>query len=484
MRSGYAVALGIALLVLAAGLGWLVTTRQAVSDRGPWGQQQAEPAAQGPKTSRLNPHGFPPAAACAAISIEDPVAEAKTNIAKGDRRPFTVHGFTPGDVPGVYCPSGDYRLEGRGGTFVSDMPDACGRHIFSHAPAETMAAYNRALASDPQFQAITGCRAATYCEERYRKGRTDRRQRDPRCPGEPEVLMHVAANGTAAALADVLADFGDGAPTSRDALTVAFIAAMGHAQWPNAEMLLRAGADVNGRAHDRYPDQRRWLGSPLEALFDQNDDRAGKIGRARWLFAHGANFDNPDAHRALVWAASANDVEAVQYLLATGASPNGPQSSEELDRLAGGDIRSAGGGPGYGMTPFYQALAMATQKWSRDTPAEIAHADAERRKGRINAIILYRAGGRFFVGMLYDDLRREPDIKTASILLAAAQREGRLRALIERILYPNGRERPLDPGKTAGERALVAYLRKVEGCGDIRPVPQGDHIKLCRGGDV
>ncbi len=85
---------------------------------------------------------------------------------------------------------------------------------------------------------------------------------------------------------------------------------------------------------------------------------------------------------------------------------------------------------------------------------------------------------------IYGDLRREPDIKVASILLATAHREGRLRELIERILYPSGGHDPMDPGRTAEERALVAYLRKVDRCADIRPVPRGDYIQLCRSGDV
>lgn len=483
MRSGFAVMLGAALLVLAVGLGWFAYAKHEVPGGAQGDRRQTEPGLRESKTSGLNPHGFAGAAACEAISIDDPVAEATANIAKGDRRPFTVHGFTPGDVPGVYCASGNYRLEGRGGTFVSDMPDACGSPIFSHVPAETMAAYNRVLASDPQFQKITGCRASTYCEERYRKGRTDVMQRDPRCPGEPAVLARVAANGTAAALADVLADFGDHSPKSRDALTTAFIAALGRANWSNADLLLRAGADVNGRAVASDQGKRQWLGSPLEAIFNQNDDRQAKIDRARWLFARGANFANPGAHQALVWAASGNDVDAVKFLLAKGASPNGPLPEEEQDRLAHGNIQSAGGGAGYGMTPFYQALRQATQRWVRRTPNEVAHADAEQRKGRTSATILYAAGARFVVGLMYDDLRQAPDIKVASILLAAAHREGRLSELIERILYPNGRGHPLDPGKTAGERALVAYLGKVAGCADIRPAPQGDYIKLCRSGD-
>ena len=474
----------LAALALVGCFAWLAYAMPESAGGGSSDRPLPAPQPRDVQTSALNPHGFARAAACEAIVMEDPGAEAKANIAKGDRRPFTVHGFTPGDVPGVYCASGNYRLESRGGTFVSDMPDACGSHAFSQAPAETMKAYNRVLASDAQFQKITGCRPSTYCEERYRKGPTDVQQRDPRCPAEPEVLARVAASGTAAALADVLKDFGDRSPEARDALTMAFIGALVRANWTNAEMLLSAGADVNGRAFDAYPDKREWLGSPLEALFNQNVDRQVQIDRARWLLTRGANFANPRAHQALTWAASGNDMVAVKFLLAQGASPNGPMPKVEQDRLAHGDIQSAGGGPGYGMTPFYAALGEATQRWVRRTRDEVAHADAEQAKGRRNAIILYRAGGRFFVGMIYDRLRQEPDIKVVSILLAAAHREGRSHELIGRILYPNGRNRALDPGKTEGERALIVYLRKVEACSDIRPLPQGDHIKLCPGGDV
>ena len=309
-------------------------------------------------------------------------------------------------------------------------------------------------------------------------------ERDPRCPAEPEVLARVAERGSWIALAEAVRDFEDRSPISRDALTTAFVRALGHAKWKNADLLLRAGADVNGRAFGVYADKRQWLGSPLEAIFNQNEDRKGTIDQARLLFARGANFNNPGAHQALTWAVSGNDVDAVRFLLAKGASPNGPLSKEELDRLALGHIQSAGGGPGYGMTPFYSALQQATLRWVRHTPSEKAHADAERRKGRVNATILYSAGARFVVGLIYDDLRREPDIKVASILLATAHREGRLRELIERILYPSGGHDPMDPGRTAEERALVAYLRKVDRCADIRPVPRGDYIQLCRSGDI
>ena len=152
--------------------------------------------------------------------------------------------------------------------------------------------------------------------------------------------------------------------------------------------------------------------------------------------------------------------------------------------MAKGNIQSAGGGFGYGMTPFYEALGAAKDKWVRRTPEEIAYADNEQRKARINAVALYHAGGRFFVGMVYDELRRKPDLKIASILLAAAHREGRMKDLIERILYPNGRDSPFNPGSTDAERALIAYIRKVEVCRAIQPVPKGDYVKLCSDGEI
>ena len=123
-------------------------------------------------------------------------------------------------------------------------------------------------------------------------------------------------------------------------------------------------------------------------------------------------------------------------------------------------------------------------KYARGTPSEAARADAEQQKARINAVTLYQAGGRFAVGMVYDELRRSPDEKVASILLAAADREGRLKELIDRILYPAGHGVALDPGRTDGERALVVYLRKVEACPAIRPAARRDYIKLCPSSDV
>ena len=433
----------------------------------------------------LNPDGLPRIAMCEKIPLDDPVAEAKSNIARRDRRPFTVYGFTVGEVPGVFCPNGDYRMESRGGLFVSDIPDACGAYSFANASPEAMERYNRILAADPEFQKITGCRPSTYCEERYRKGYSGATERDPRCPGERDVLIHVAQQADSAKLVEVLQDFRDGSPSSRDALTAAFIEAIGRAQWKNAELLLGAGADINGKAKDSYPDKRKWLGSPIFAAFNQNSDRASQIERTRWLIARGADFSNPEASRALWAAAFGNDVDAVNYLLAQGASVHGGYPEDDLDRLAKGDIRSAGGGYGYAQTPFNAAIGQAVHRWAQRTEEEIAHADAEHRKGRINAVTLYQAGGRFIVGTYYDELRQEPDIKVASIILAAAHREGRLDDLIKRLIYPAGGESPIPPKDASPElRELIEYLKAVEACPLIRPRPMKDHVKLCATGDV
>lgn len=471
------------LLVFAGGAGWFALAKSNASpttkQRGQWGQPG------GHQGGPLNPEGLPQIAACKSITLDDPVAEARANVAKGDRRPFTVYGFTAGDVPGVFCPKGDYSMESRGGSFVSDMPDACGKYAFSNAPGDAMREYNRTLAADPKFQEITGCRPATYCEEQYRKGYSNRRERDPRCPGEPEVLLRLAQQPDAVKLSEALNDFDDGSPRSRDAVTAAFVSAIRSAEWENAEILLRAGADVNGKAHDTYPDDREWLGSPLAQVFNQNRDKTDKIPRARWLMSKGADFRNPRSSGALTFSVFSNDVEAVNFLLKNGAPlTNKNYPPAELDRMANGDIRTFVHAS-FTPTPFHVAIQQAAKNWARRTPEEIAHAEAEHRKARMNAVSLYRAGGRFLVGTYYDELRRKPDIKLASIILAAAHRDGRLNDLIERLLYPGGRERPiLSPDASPELRALIAYLEKVTACSEIQPVPKGDHIKLCRIGDV
>jgi hypothetical protein len=451
--------------------------KEAAVVGGQWGQPGI--VRRGP----LNPRGLPQITACRSIPLADPIAEARANIARGDRRPFTVYGFTPGDVPGIFCPSGKYQLESRGGTFVSDMPDACGGMSFSNAPRDKMLAYNRALAADPKFQQITQCQPSTYCEEKYRKGYGDASRRDPQCPAEPQVLVRVAQAGTTATLSDALKDFRGKDAKSRDVVTAAFVASLEKAKWDNAEALLRAGADINGRARDASSG-KQWLGSPLEAVFNQNNDLRNKMTRARWLFDNGLTFVNPGAHQALTWAASSNDTEGVNFLLAKGASPNGSLGKVEQDELARGNIQSAGGGYGYGMTPFYQAIGQAGNRWARRTPEEIAHADAEQHKGRVNAVTLYKAGGRFFVGKVYDGLRQQPDIKIASILIAAAHREGRASDLIDRILFPNGTDAPFNAGATREERALLAYIQAVKACGKLQPVVRQDDVKLCRTGNI
>jgi hypothetical protein len=82
-------------------------------------------------------------------------------------------------------------------------------------------------------------------------------------------------------------------------------------------------------------------------------------------------------------------------------------------------------------------------------------------------------------------LRREPDIKVASIILAAAHREGRLKDLIERLLYPSGREHPILPPDASPElKGLIDYLQEVDACPTIRPKPLTDSVKLCAIGRV
>src|SRR5207253_1343225 len=114
-------------------------------------------------------------------------------------------------------------------------------------------------------------------------------------------------------LVEALKDFADHSPKTRDAVSAALLDALASARWANAETLLSAGADINGRAFDTYLDKRQWLGSPLETVFNWNNDSKSRVSRARWLFAHGADFSNPQAYRALTWAASSNDVDGVNF---------------------------------------------------------------------------------------------------------------------------------------------------------------------------
>lgn len=438
------------------------------------GERAEAPQSSARPSSALNPHGYPKTAICATISLDDPIAEAKRNIAKGDLRPFTAYGFTPGYVPGIFCPSDSYSMDSRGGTFVSDMPDACGGISFSNAAPDKMEAYNRVLGANPRFEEITGCRASTYCEEKYRKGYAAANARDPLCPGEPAILARIGQDGSTAALLDALQDFTDNSFKSRDAKTVAFAKALGRAKWANAEELLRAGADVNGRAFDTYPTKRQWLESPLGAIFNQNGDIANQLPRAKWLFENGADFSNPGAHQALTWAAFGNRVDAVAYLLSKGASPNGGISRGDQDRCAQASIESAGSA--CSGTPFYVALNQAQLLYTTDTPAAIAYADEQHRLARINAIALYRAGGRFSAGVGYDNLRGKPDTKVISILLAAAFREGRAKDVIDRML--SGAATARNP---AEQRELIKFLRAVGTCPAIQPIVKDDYVHLCPG---
>jgi hypothetical protein len=443
-----------------------------------------EPRKQSERAS-LNPHGYPKLETCKPLALDDPAASARANIARDDLRPFTTFGFTPGDAPGIFCPKGNYaQLESRGGTFVSDMPDACGTYSYAIASADKMETYNRLLAADRRFRDITGCRPSTYCEEKYRKHGGVGGKADPQCPAEPNILISVAESGTVADLGAMAKAFSDHSPRSRDAITTAFGAALARAKWDNAKLLLAAGADINGRAHDSYADGRIWLGSPLEKVFNQNGDPSTKIAMAKWLFSHGLTFANPKAHQALTWAAFANDVKAVDFLLHAGASPNGMVPKDRQDLLAKGDIRSAGAGSGFGDTPFYTALAQALLPRDRRTPEAAALADAEREKAEINAVTLYRAGGRFFVGMIYDNMGRSPNIHVVSILLAAAHREDRFGDLLDRIAEGFTQNVTAKTDISADRRAMMTYIQQVKNCPLIRPAAKRDYVKLCAVGGV
>lgn len=447
--------------------------------------KKAEKKDNAREVSVLNRNNYPKLASCQSTQLDHPEAEAKANIARGDLRPFAVFGFTPGDIPGVFCPSGNYRTDGRdgidsrGGTFVSDVPDACGSHSFSNAPRNRMEAYNRTLAADRRFQKITGCRPSTYCEEKYRKGFGDPKAADPKCPAEPRILYGVARQQPSTELVDVLKEFRSRTPRSRDAITDAFIGALQQAKWDNARLLLAAGADINGRAINAYPDNRKWLPSPLAAALDQNIDQKAKGPMVKWLLSKGADFSNPEAYKALNWAASENNVEAVAQLLARGADPNGGLPKKMQDIYAQAAIPSEAA-YSYGPSPLYSAIYQAMLY--RRSASNSAHEKLHRAE--INVVVIYRAGGRFVANRAVSELREQPNLNIVSVLLAAAHREGRLRELIDYMMLSDSDGFSFSSYDREQRKALLWYLEQVKNCKDIRPVPEIDHVKLCTGGNV
>ncbi len=428
---------------------------------------------------------LPKTRACATIALDDPVAEARRNMSRGDYRVFTVFGFTPGDAPGLLCTGEGVGIVSRGGTFVSDMPDACGAFSHSNADPAKMRAYNEELGRNALFRKMTGCRTADYCETTYGK-QGDPRGRDarpdPRCPNEPAILIAMAANTEPAVLDAAIGGYDPKEPGFRDTLTQALIATCSRAQWANARLLVARGADVDGIVTD--PERRRFQSSPLNEVFNQNDDKAGQLPMARWLFAHGATVEKSQGHVALKWAAYSGNEAAVDFLLARGASPNGSIGARDLKHLTEGSIQSAGGGYGYGDTAFYAAIDHAQTLRAEQTPSEKAWADDERRSGERIAVKLYKAGGLFFVGKVYDDLRDNPSTNIASILVAAAGRQGRADELIDRILEGVARNPADRPKQQAGIDRLRAYLIAVKSCTRRTRVPRDVSIKLCAYGDV
>src|SRR5205085_8553843 len=111
------------------------------------------------------------------------------------------------------------------------------------------------------------------------------------------------------------------------------------------------------------------------AVFNQNSDKPGKFVRAQWLFGHGADFSNPGAQQALTYAVFENEVDAVRYLLAKGASPNGANSNDALNRCATATIQLASSH--CGETPFYTALQQSILLYATDSPAAAAHAEEQ-----------------------------------------------------------------------------------------------------------
>ena len=406
-------------------------------------------------------------------------------MARGDYRIFTVFGFTPGDAPGLVCTGEGGGTVSRGGTFVSDMPDACGAFSHSNADPAKMRAYNEEVGRYALFRRMTGCRTADYCETTYGK-HGDPRGRDarpdPRCPNEPAILIAMAANAEPNALDPAIRSYDPKAPGFRDTLTQALIAACGRAKWANARLLVGRGADIDGIVAD--PDRRSGQSSPLNEVFNQNDDKAGQLPMARWLFAHGATVEKSQGHVALKWAAYSGNEAAVNFLLARGASPNGSIGARDFKQLTEGSIQSAGGGYGYGDTAFYAAIDHAQSSRAERTPQEKAWADGERRSGERIAVKLYKAGGLFFVGKVYDDLRRNPSTNIASILISAAGRQARADELIDRILEGVARNPARRPELQPGIDRLRAYLIAVKSCTRRTRVPRDVSIKLCAYGDV
>jgi hypothetical protein len=114
------------------------------------------PAASGPQV----------APGCRPLDFGDPEAEARRALAARDYRLFTVDGFTIPSAPGLSCDD-PHRLRqpgiSRGGTTVSDVADVCGRHSFSIVPPDRQAAFNRAMARDPEVVRASGCRRIEDC---------------------------------------------------------------------------------------------------------------------------------------------------------------------------------------------------------------------------------------------------------------------------------------------------------------------------------
>jgi hypothetical protein len=378
---------------------------------------------------------------CGGIAFGDPAQEARAALARKDYRVFTTIGFPPHDAPRILCPDGDYySLPRRGGAYVSDQPGVCGRaHAHSDLPARTMARFNGLMAQDPAWQAATGCRAATFCEERYDKSMSSGRMQaapDPRCPRSPAVLAAIAANGSPADLARAL-DAGaaiDGPAPGPVPIVAAVIAN----RLDNVKLLVSRGARVKR-------DDVNLLVVAVGASAPNKDVRP----MLDFLAARGldANACAPGMDSPLTLAANGPDLALTRWLLDHGARPGAALACAR-------------------QTPLDAALLGAAHR-SSDPAAQGPHL-------ALAVEFLKRGGGvEAFSG---GELVRPGDTRRAlSILIAAKRRDGGEAELLASLLRQARGEDRIE---------LVQWLEGVQAC--RRPVLRfrADHVQLCEGRDL
>lgn len=373
----------------------------------------------------------------------DPVVEADRAVAAGDFRVFMISSMWNRQVPEIYCPASKrFPLQSRGGRLISDTPDACGRFTHADVSDEAMSAFNGRMAATPAFQAATGCRPSTYCEEAYDKDGVNippgSANFDPRCPRSRNLFLAISRFGSPADLQKAIAAGARRTIDRSDANGDPARAAVIGMRLDNLKVLAAAGEKV-GR-DDLVSDAAGWSSSERDAL-----------PVIQYLVSRGADptggcAPGLEGHSALQMAVVRPSPALFDWLMAHGADPAKPIPCNSVTAVA-------------------TALNGATM-WAPSASAQ-TQAAIQRRM----AIRMIQRGG-VAKGADFVEMMRRKDKRTLSVLIAAWRREG-----TEAVMM--GHLRGNAQGPAVAE--MLGWVEEIEACKHKVVEFVDDRARLCAG---